>query len=462
VLDVGCAWRWCLVCGVAAAGVHGALQSSVSIGAPNPCVVLLVEPYIGGWRGGPTASYFHGTNGMISSKGLAWVSCRRRGMRVPLTMETFRRVNSRFHTPSRRMHPRRLFLFTLTFSVLVLSACAGNGPQSAIEPAGKMAENIDKTWDLVLMLATIVFFLVEGALVVTIWKFRHKKGADDVRPKQIHGNTAVEIAWTIIPALILAILAVPNVKGILEIRTVPVGDDVLQVQVIGHQWWWEFRYPDLVDDQGNVLVTANELYIPEQTRVNLSMTSADVIHSFWVPKLNGKRDLVPGKTSNLTLIADAAQEEPFFGQCAEFCGLSHADMRIKVYVKSVADFDAWTAAQLLPAQIPTDPIAKAGYDTFVSTCAACHAATVQTPNGVEIIGKPYAPNLTHFGSRNTFGGATFENTTELLTQWIHDPSSLKPMNPDANIIPERILGMPSFGLTDAAVAELVALLEGWK
>lgn len=370
-------------------------------------------------------------------------------------------MNSRFNPTSRRKHPRRLFLFTLTFSVLILSACAGSGPQSYLEPAGEMAENIDKTWDLVLMLATIVFFLVEGALIVTIWKFRHKKNTE-VRPKQVHGNTAIEIAWTVIPALILALLAVPNVKGILEIRTIPVGDDVLQVEVIGRQWWWEFRYPDLLDDQGNVLVTANELYIPEKTKVNLSMTSADVIHSFWVPKLNGKRDLVPGKISNLTLIADAAQDEPIFGQCAEFCGLAHADMRIKVYVTSAADFDAWVAAQLEPAQIPTDPLAKAGYDTFVSTCAACHTAKVQTASGVELIGNAYAPDLTHFGSRNTFGGATFENTTELLTQWIHDPSSLKPMNPDANVIPERILGMPSLGLDDAAVTELVALLEGWK
>lgn len=382
-------------------------------------------------------------------------------MRFSPTSESVGHVDSRAHPQPQSAGRRRLALLSIVSFAVLLGACSGVGPQTTLEPAGKFAEDIDKVWDLILILATIVFVLVEGALVVTIWKWRHKK--DSVyRPKQVHGNTTVEIIWTVIPALILAALAIPNVKGIIDLRTIPTGDDVLQVEVIGHQWWWEFRYPDLVDDQGNVLVTASELYIPEQTMVNLTMTSVDVIHSFWVPKLNGKRDVVPNRISNLTLIADAAQEEPLFGQCAEFCGLSHADMRLKVYVKTAADFDIWVAGQLEPAEIPTEASASVGYEIFVSTCTGCHSAKVRTANGVEVLGKPYAPNLTHFASRNTFAGSTLENTTELLTQWIHDPSSLKPMNPDANIIPDRILGMPSFGLDDETVDGLVQMLEGWK
>jgi cytochrome c oxidase subunit 2 len=180
-----------------------------------------------------------------------------------------------------------------------------------------------------------------------------------------------------------------------------------------------------------------------------------VIHSFWVPPLNGKRDVVPGRTSNLTLQAD----EPgvYTGQCAEFCGLAHADMRIRVFAETAADFEAWAVSQAEPAVVPADGPAAAGWGTFTTVCVACHPV-----DGTEAT-VHLAPNLTHIASRTSFAGATIDNTPGNLTAWLHDPSSLKPMRPDLNQPSEgRIMGMPNFHLTDQQIFDLVALLESFK
>ncbi len=370
-------------------------------------------------------------------------------------------------------------------ALLVVSACSGSGPQSSLSPEGPLAEQIDGLWNLVFVIATIVFVLVNVGLIVSIIRFREKKD-DDRQPKQIHGNQRLEIFWTIVPAVILAVITVPTVQGIFDIRTVPTDADTVQVSVTGHQWWWEFTYPDYVDENGRELVTANELHMPVELPVNLTMTSADVIHSMWVPPLNGKRDVVPGRVSNLTLEANGEAltldrgfgEGVILGQCAEFCGLAHADMRVRVFLHSEESFAEWAEAQLAPAEVPTEGIAAAGYETFNAVCTACHQATVVHEDGtVETIGpenfvttnsdvtfrSSYAPNLTHFGSRTTFGSATFEHTPEELAAWIENPSALKPMDPDRNDIPAgRILGMPAFGLSDDEIDGLVALLEGWQ
>lgn len=370
-------------------------------------------------------------------------------------------------------------------ALLVISACSGTGPQSALSPEGPVADDLDELWNLVFSIAVVVFILVNLALLISLVRFRERKD-DDRRPKQVHGNQRLEILWTIIPAVILAVIAVPTVRGIFELRTPPTGPDVLQVSITGHQWWWEFTYPGYTDDSGRELVTANELHIPVDTPVNLSMTSADVIHSFWVPPLNGKRDLVPGLLANLTLNAsgDAIEIDNGFGagvilgQCAEFCGLSHADMRVRVFVQTQEDFDAWVAQQLEPAVVPTEGLAAAGFETFNQVCTACHQSTVAQEDGtVETLGpenfivlqdgaefrSSLAPNLTHFGSRTTLGSATFVHTTENLYSWIENPPAMKPMDPDRNEIAEgRILGMPDFGLGPDEIEGLVALLDSWQ
>ena len=391
--------------------------------------------------------------------------------------------NRRSASRSRR---RVAFSALLSVSAIVLAACSGSGPQSALEPEGQVARDLDGLWDLVFILATIVFVIVAIGMVVSIVRFRERKD-DDREPKQLHGNTALEITWTIIPAVILAVISVPTVQGIFDLRSEPEGPRI-DIDVVGHQWWWEFTYPDYLDANGQPITTANELHMPSGENVYLTMTSADVIHSFWVPPLNGKRDVVPGRESNLKLLADPGTENKQFadflppgvilGQCAEYCWLAHADMRIRVFVHSPADFDAWVAAQQQPAAVPDESqeLLASGYDTFIGICTACHQATVSGPDGIEVLGprltiegsgrefqSALAPNLTHFGSRTTFGSATFDSTPEHLAQWLANPSDLKPMDPDRNdIAAGRILGMPNLGLDQEDIAGLVALLESWE
>jgi cytochrome c oxidase subunit 2 len=372
--------------------------------------------------------------------------------------------------------PRPLLAGLVVLLAVVLSACSGSGPQTALDPEGPIGRTIDDLWELVFIMATVVFVIVQAAIIYAIVRFRARKG-DDTEPVQVHGNTKLEILWTIIPVVILASIGYPIVKGIFDIRAIADGHDVLQVQVTGHQWWWEFEYIDLADETGRTLVTANELVIPEDVEVNLTMTSADVIHSFWVPILAGKRDVVPNRVSNMTLIADnpTPLDAPHPGQCAEFCGLAHADMRLKVHVRTQADFDSWVDGQLTPAAIPTAGTQASGYETFKVTCVACHNATVADSDGavdlgpvrtIEVDGVTFtsslAPNLTNFGERTTFGAGTFENTAEHLAEWLADPSSIKPMRPELNnIAGGRILGMPNFNLSSDEINNLIALLEGW-
>jgi cytochrome c oxidase subunit 2 len=388
---------------------------------------------------------------------------------------------------SRRLRLRWYGL--LSALVLVLAACSGSGPQTALEPQGKFARDIDGLWDLVFWIAVVIFVLVQVALVYAVFRFRERKG-DERRPKQIHGNNTLEISWTILPAVILAVVAVPTVQGVFNLRETPTGDDILQVTVTGHQWWWEFEYPDIAGDDGRSLLTANELHIPAGREVFLTMSSADVIHSFWVPPINGKRDVVPGKVTNLRFLADEPTPEgaPILGQCAEFCGLAHADMRIRVYVHDEPGFAAWADEQTTPAQLPvasTDDVSTAapdtiggGWSTFSAVCTACHQVNAEYSDGVtELVGVPdervqigeddfhiaLAPDLTHFGGRDTFGGASFINVSQHLSDWLRNPADLKPMDPDRNDIPAgRILGMPNFNLEDDAIRGLVALLESWE
>jgi len=365
-----------------------------------------------------------------------------------------------------RIGGRRRLLMLAVLLALVAAGCSTELPQNSLNPAGPEARKIDSLFWLVFWIAAAVFFLVEGALVYTAIRFRRRRNRDHPA-KQVHGNLRLEIVWTLIPVVILAAVAVPTVATIFDLQRKPGPDEnALIVDVIGHQWWWEFQYPEYG------IETANEMHIPIGRTVYLNLLSADVIHSFWVPQLNGKRDAVPGRLNNLILIAD----EPgvYLGQCAEFCGLAHADMRHKVFAHTEEDFEAWVEAQQQPAPIPTDGPAAAGWETFQVLCTACHVADGATPplsrqitttqgSETRIYDVALAPNLTHFGSRTTFGGATFQNVEDHLRRWIRDPSVLKPMRPDLNdIAAGRILGMPAFELEEAEIEALIALLELWR
>jgi cytochrome c oxidase subunit II len=331
--------------------------------------------------------------------------------------------------------------------VLLLSACGRQVlPQDTFNAAGPEAHKINALFWPVFWIAAGVFVLVEGLLVVALIRFRHRPGRGI--PTQVHGNKRLEITWTIIPALILAGVAVPTVGTIFALAAKPA--HALQINVTGHQWWWEVKYPSLG------VTTANEIHIPVNTPIYVSLTSGDsgsigkgVIHSFWIPRLAGKQDLEPGHTNHLTL--EASTPGVYIGQCAEYCGISHANMRMRVFAQSPSDFDAWVRQQLQKAP-PPDPQAMTALGA--GNCAGCH-----TISGVDGFAGIVGPNLTHFGGRTTFAGSIFRNTPDMVGQWLTNPQALKPGN-DMTIGPNSTPGRSV--LTEDEIRALVRYLESLK
>lgn len=269
----------------------------------------------------------------------------------------------------------------LTVAILALSACSQTYPNSVFH--GRTDFNRDAVgglFNLIIILGAVVFVFVEALLLYTMWKYRARPG--QAEPKHVHGNTTLEILWTIIPALILAWIAIPTVRTIFKTEG-PAPANAVQVEVIGHQWWWEFRYPTYG------IVTANELYLPLGRAVNFRLSTADVIHSFWIPALAGKRDLVhqdlpsdSARANDLWFTPDSTTEKAFNGVCAEYCGTSHANMRFRAFVVSPAEFESWAAYQKTPAAFTLAPPApvtppapgKAGTKTAVTMTAAAQQA----------------------------------------------------------------------------------------
>jgi cytochrome c oxidase subunit 2 len=351
---------------------------------------------------------------------------------------------------------RRLGLAAMPAVFLLLASCAKDAPQDTFNVDGPIAEKIDRLQVPVFAVAGLVFVLVQALIVITIVKHRHRPGRPD--PIQVHGNTKLEFGWTVVPALLLVGVAFPTVFTIFDLAKEPT-KNVLPVEVYGHLWWWEYRYPTLG------VSTANELNIPTNTDIRLSLHSIEpglpapkgaefaqgVIHSFWVPKLAGKQDVVPGRVNKLTIRAE--KEGEYLGQCAEYCNLSHANMRLRVISMEQANFDKWVAEQRAPAPQPTGGDAAAGFALFKGkgTCIGCH-----TLQGVEGAVARVGPNLSHFMSRKTFAGATFDITTQNLHDWIEDPSAMKPMRP------EKGTGMPKIPLSETEINQLVTFLETLK
>lgn len=332
-------------------------------------------------------------------------------------------------------------------SALILSACAGieEQPLTTFDPAGPFADRIDGLFWMVFWIATVVFVLVMGALVVILFFFRDRGGEDPKEPKQLHGSPKLEVVWTVIPALILAAIAVPTVSSIFELTE--CDPDAMEVEIIGHQWWFEYHYPDAD------IYTANVMVIPEDQEICAQMTSEDVLHNFWIPALNGKRYLIPGQTTELRLQADEPGE--YWGHCAEFCGLSHSLMRTRVQAVPQAEFDRWLENQQQPAVLPEegDP-GFAGYEIFQNRCVQCHQVRFDDEEASNLI-PPEAfkgPELTHFASRNTFAGAILPESDEsregALKRWLANPPEVKPGS-----------FMPDLALTEQEIDALIVWLE---
>ena len=329
---------------------------------------------------------------------------------------------------------RGLLLALTVLGALSLTSCADNAPLDYLNhPEGPAAVKADQLWNTTFLIAAIIFFLVEGLLIFAIIKFRERPGREAA---QFHGNTKVEVALTAVPALILVFLAIPTVRTIFELAERP--PDAMDVTVTARQFWWEFEYPD------NDVITANVLHIPVNKPVYLTLLGEDVIHSFWIPRLAGKQDVIPGRENHLTI--EAPHAGVYYGQCTEYCGLSHANMRIRVIADEPADFQAWVAEQQQPAQTPTDSVAAQGEDLFLNgQCVNCHA--IEGTDAQARVG----PDLTHFASRQWFAGAMFENTPENVAKWLEDPPGVKPG-----------AKMPDYGLSSDDIQKLVAYLESLK
>jgi cytochrome c oxidase subunit 2 len=361
----------------------------------------------------------------------------------------------------------------LCLLALVLVGCSPEHyPQTTLLPRGDFARIADDLLDTTVKWALLVFVLVEGVLIYAIYRFRGKPG--DPEPHQTHGNTTVEIIWTVIPALILAAIAVPTVRAIFQTNAIP-GKDALTVEVVGHQWWWEFRYPEYN------LTTANELHVPVGRTVSLRMGSADVIHSFWVPQFAAKRDVFANRETRLWFKAEVAGEYP--AQCGEFCGIQHARMAYRIKAQAPEEFRAWVAhMQTLgpkppaPSQsAPSKPAATGASAPGVKTasaggtvqqpgnpqgahwpqyatgeqlfmtkgCVGCHSLqAVNAPKGM------VGPNLANVGARSYIAAGTLKNTDENLARWIRNPQGIK----------KGVL-MPNLGVSETEAQSLVAFLR---
>ena len=340
----------------------------------------------------------------------------------------------------RSFRPQRLAVFGVLTALFLLTAACSQGIQSTWDPAGPVAAKQLQLFNVLLWTMVAVFVLVEGALIYIVIRYRRRPGQP--RPPQIHGHTALEVTWTIIPTALILGLGIWSVFTLFELDQPPTDQgEILEVTVTGHQWYFEFEYND-ADGNGKRISTANDLRIPVDRPVSLILESDDVLHSFWVPKLGGKVDVVPTRQNTLWLMADSdmiEQQLPatFYGQCAELCGIAHAQMRFRVTVLTENEYQDWVREYSPPPALT--PRAQQGQTQFAIHCSLCH-----TVNGPEIetvaqtrlksflTGEENAavpgPNLTDLRTRGTLAAGIVDLSAENLRAWIKNPEEVKPGN----------------------------------
>ncbi len=384
--------------------------------------------------------------------------------------------------------------FGVALASIFTAGCAQNAPQDTWQPKGPNAKIIDDLQQPVFAVAGIIGLIVAVAIIYVVFKYKDR---GQPIPEQTHGKPALEITLTIIPALILAVVAVFTFGAIFKLAK--TDDTEMIINVTGQQWWWEYDYPAQNEFGINQpIISSGQLVMPVGTKVLLRETSRDVIHSYWIPALNGKRDAVPGRVQTLRLEADAPGL--FAGQCTEFCGLSHANMRMEAIALSKADFAKWVANQQAAYVAPEkDSLAQQGEAVFLNQCVRCHQVNgLLRADGTPVIAAPdenvwsgAAPNLTHLMSRNTFAGATFDllskqcrdevwnaPSSEIgekylagvsenclnqkdLRGWLRNAPAMKPMyaNPTQLVATGgKYRGMPYLALSEDDISKLVAYL----
>jgi cytochrome c oxidase subunit II len=347
--------------------------------------------------------------------------------------------------PIRRIKNSIKLIAFQTFAFLLWSTAVGaaepaasTGLTSIFAAESTPAKSIFHLSMFVLAITAIIFVVVFTLLVYSVVKFRARTADADREPAQVYGSTQIELAWTIIPILIVLVLFMATARVIHAVQDAPMPATAVEVTAIGHQFWWEFRYPRLG------IVTANELHIPVSDPARpkptfLTLLSADTDHSFWIPQLAGKTDLIPNRINQMWM--DPFRPGIFLGQCAQYCGTQHAKMLLRVSVDSAEDFDAWVRAQRQPAI--QEEKAIAGRRVFETTaCINCHAISGTVANG------RFGPDLTHLMSRATIASGAAENTRENLRLWVQNPDAIKPGSL-----------MPAMNLDDADLDALVRYME---
>lgn len=311
------------------------------------------------------------------------------------------------------------------FAAASLAAASCRGAQASLDPAGAQSKSIHDLWWLFFIVCGSIYVIVMLVLVIAFIRSRRDGGrADEYTPaiispeprseKRLSNIIKLAVAITVV---VIFVFMVTSFRTGRAIASMADAGQPLVIKVTGHQWWWQVNYQD--DVQSNNLVTSNEIHIPVGRPVKIKLESTDVIHSFWVPNLNGKRDAIPGYTSLEMIEAD--KPGVYWGQCAEFCGHQHAHMRFVVVAEPEADFNNWIAAQMQPSVPPTTDMQKRGQEVFLTTaCAQCH--TIQGTPAAATVG----PNLTHIASRPYIAAGSFENNKGHLGGWILDPQSVKP------------------------------------
>ena len=316
-----------------------------------------------------------------------------------------------------------------------------DGVTSIFRPLAQPAQEIKETSVLVLAVCAVIFIVVGGLLVYGLIRFRHRAGDEASEPPQVYGSNQIELAWTVLPILIVFVLILVTSRTIADIQNRKPPPGAVQATVVGHQWWWEIRYPELG------IVTANELHVPASTGNShqptfLKLQSADVAHSFWVPQLAGKTDLIPNKENRMWI--EPTIPGTYLGNCAEYCGTQHARMLIRVVVHPPDEFDSWAREQQQSASIATTAV-EGQKAFFANSCVNCH-----TIRGTSARGK-FGPDLTHLMNRETLGAGAVTNTPDNLRLWVRDPQKFK-------------VGclMPNMQLTDQEVNQIAAYLQTLK
>jgi cytochrome c oxidase subunit 2 len=324
--------------------------------------------------------------------------------------------------------------------VLSIALQAADTVSSIFAPVSTPAVKEADLAKMVLVLSAIVFVVVAGLMAYSLVRFRAGRGEQGTEPPQVYGSAQVEAAWTVIPIIIVIVLVLATGRVIHEVQAAPEPPNAVRVTVVGRQWWWEIRYPELG------VVTANELHVPVSDSAHrqptfLTLESADVAHSFWVPRVAGKTDLIPNKTNRMWV--EPHQPGTYLGQCAEYCGTQHAHMLLRIVAEPPEQFARWVEQQRQnAAAVPADSAAAAGRRVFLGTaCISCH-----TVGGTVATGR-YGPDLTHLMSRETIGAGVAPNTRDRLRAWVRNPDDLK----------HGVL-MPAMQLDDEQLDQLVGYL----